>query len=47
MSRPLNSKTSREIAVTVALIMWGVAPASPPAIMVMYSFMFAFAGWQT
>lgn len=44
LTKPLNSKTSREIAVTVALIMWGVAPANPPATMVMYSFMLAFAG---
>lgn len=34
---PLNSKTRREMAVTVALIICGVAPARPPAIMVMYS----------
>lgn len=40
---PLNSKTSLEIAVTVALIMCGVAPARPAAIIVMYSPMLALA----
>ena len=34
---PLNSKTSRDIAVTVALIMCGEAPASPPATIVINS----------
>jgi hypothetical protein len=40
---PLNSKTSLDIAVTVALIMWGVAPARPAAIIVMYSSRLALA----
>ena len=31
------------MAVTVALIIWGVAPAKPPAIIVRYSSMFAVA----
>lgn len=35
--QPLNSKTSLEMAVIVALIIWGVAPARPPAIIVKYS----------
>ena len=36
---PLNSNTRREMAVTVALIMCGDAPANPPATMVRYSSM--------
>lgn len=40
---PLNSKTRRETAVTVALIICGLAPARPPATIVMNSSMFAAA----
>ena len=40
---PLNSKTSLDMAVTVALIMWGVAPARPAATIVMYSSRLALA----
>jgi hypothetical protein len=40
---PLNSKTILDMAVTVALIMWGVAPARPAAIIVTYSSMLALA----
>lgn len=40
---PLNSKTSLDMAVTVALIMWGVAPARPAAIIVTYSSRLALA----
>ena len=40
---PLNSKTSLETAVTLALIICGVAPARPAAIIVMYSPMLALA----
>jgi hypothetical protein len=40
---PLNSKTSLDMAVTVALIMCGVAPARPPAIIVRYSSKLALA----
>lgn len=38
---PLNSNIIRETAVIVALIMWGVAPANPPAIIVTYSWILA------
>lgn len=40
---PLNSKTSLDIAVTVPLIMCGVAPARPAAIIVRYSSKLALA----
>ena len=39
----MNSNTRREMAVTVALIMCGLAPARPPAIIVMNSSMLAAA----
>ena len=41
---PLNSNTSLDMAVTVALIMWGVAPARPAATIVMYSSRLALTG---
>ena len=34
---PLNSNTTRDNAVIVALIMWGEVPASPAAIILRYS----------
>jgi hypothetical protein len=43
ITAPLNSKTSLDMAVTVALIMWGVAPARPAATIVMYSSRLALA----
>jgi hypothetical protein len=44
---PLNSKTSLDMAVTVALIIWGVAPARPAATIVMYSSRLALADLRT